>query len=116
MGSNLLSYDIADDINSKYLANAAGINLAAGLSYNITSSLSVSIDGNYRSRDISEEQQNEFKLSNQYFVADLMLSYTFDYVQLELTAKNIFDESYSDILGVELPGRWVMLQIKFIDL
>lgn len=116
LGSNLLSYDIADDINSKYLANAAGINLAAGLSYNITSSLSASIDGNYRSRDISEKQQNEFKLSNQYFVADLMLSYTFGSVQLELTTKNIFDENYSDILGVDLPGRWVMLQIKFIDL
>lgn len=115
LGGNLLSYDIADEINSKYLANAAGVNLAAGISYKITSDLCASIDGNYRNRDINEEQQSDFKISDKYFITDLMLSYTFDYVQLEFTTKNIFDENYSDILGVDLPGRWIMFQMKLVN-
>jgi len=116
VGGNVLEYDLADEVNSKYLANAAGLNLAAGISYNITTGLSATLDGNYRSRNISDEQQDEFKLSKRYFVADMMLAYQWKDFRFKLTAKNLLDEQYSDILGVDLPGRWLMFQIDILNL
>ncbi len=116
IGGNVLEYDLADEVNSKYLANAAGLNIAAGINYAITTGLSATLDGNYRSRDISDEQQSDFKLSKSYFVADMMLAYQWGDLRFKLTAKNLLDEQYSDILGVDLPGRWLMFQVDILNL
>jgi hypothetical protein len=32
---------------------------------------------------------------------------------MSLTVYNIFDENYSDFIGVEMPGRWISGGVKF---
>lgn len=115
LGGNILAISVADNISSKYITNAAGVNLTAGIYYALTDYLKISTDAIYRKRDITEEQSIEFGLTDEYFVMDGKLTYSWEAVNFDFTVKNIFDKQYSDILGVQLPGRWLMLGVNISD-
>lgn len=115
LGGSILDISVGDSISSKYITNAAGINFSAGLTYAIFNNLTFSADAIYRNRDVSEAQSIEFGLSDKYFVMDGKLTYSWQALSFDLIAKNIFDEQYSDILGVQLPGRWLMLGVRVTD-
>lgn len=117
LGGNILDISVADDVSSKYITNAAGLNFSAGLFYIISNEFRISTDAIYRKRDISEEQSIEFGLTPEYFVMDGKLTYSYIGGSLDfyLTVKNLFDKEYSDILGVQLPGRWIMLGVNISE-
>jgi outer membrane cobalamin receptor len=114
VGGNILDITVADDVSSKYITNAAGLNFSAGLFYIINEQFKISTDAIYRKRDVTEDQSIEFGLTPEYFVMDAKFTYSYFYgpFNLYLSVKNIFDKDYSDILGVQLPGRWIMLGVN----
>lgn len=114
LGGNILDISVADDVSSKYITNAAGLNFSAGLFYIINQQFKISTDAIYRKRDVTEDQSIEFGLTPEYFVIDAKFTYSYFYgpFNLYLSVKNIFDKDYSDILGVQLPGRWIMLGVN----
>ena len=115
VGGNILDISIADDVSSKYITNAAGLNFSAGLFYNIADYLKIGTDAIYRKRDVTEAQSIEFGLTPEYFVMDAKLTYRFSSFDFDLTVKNLFDREYSDILGVQLPGRWISLGVNISE-
>ena len=115
LGGNVLDITVADDVSSKYITNAAGLNFSAGLFYIINEQFKISTDAIYRKRDVTEDQSIEFGLTPEYFVMDAKLTYKLSSFNFDLTVKNIFDKEYSDILGVQLPGRWIMLGVSIND-
>lgn len=115
LGGNILEISVADDVSSKYITNAAGLNFSAGLFYIISNEFRISTDAIYRKRDISTEQSIEFGLTPEYFVMDGKLTYSYNFINFDLTVKNLFDKQYSDILGVQLPGRWIMLGVNISE-
>lgn len=115
VGGNILDITVADDISSKYITNAAGLNFSAGLFFIMTDYLKLSTDVIYRKRDVTEDQSIEFGLTSEYFVMDAKLTYRLSIFDIDLTVKNLFDREYSDILGVQLPGRWFMLGVSISD-
>jgi iron complex outermembrane receptor protein len=115
LGGNILDISVADDVSSKYITNAAGLNFSAGLFYIITDYLKIGTDAIYRKRDVTEDQSIEFGLTPEYFVMDAKLTYRLSYFDFDLTVKNLFDREYSDILGVQLPGRWIMLGVNISE-
>ncbi|PKL79537.1 MAG: hypothetical protein CVV25_07685 [Ignavibacteriae bacterium HGW-Ignavibacteriae-4] len=116
VGGNVLDISVADDASSKYITNAAGLNFSAGLFYIMTDYLKIGTDAIYRKRDVTQDQSQEFGLTPEYFVMDSKLIYKYNKMfNFDLTVKNIFDKEYSDILGVQLPGRWIMLGVSISD-
>lgn len=115
VGGNILDITVADDVSSKYITNAAGLNFSAGLFYIMTDYLKIGTDAIYRKRDVTEDQSIEFGLTPEYFVMDAKLTYSYNFVNFDLTVKNLFDKQYSDILGVQLPGRWIMLGVSISE-
>lgn len=115
VGGNLLDITVADDISSKYITNATGLNFSAGLFYIINEQFKISTDAIYRKRDVTEDQSIEFGLTPEYFVMDAKLTYSRGALHFDLTVKNLFDKEYSDILGVQLPGRWIMLGVSISE-
>jgi len=81
----------------------------------MTDYLKLSTDVIYRKRDVTEDQSIEFGLTSEYFVMDAKLTYRLSIFDIDLTVKNLFDREYSDILGVQLPGRWFMLGVSISD-
>ncbi len=115
LGGNVLDITVADDVSSKYITNAAGLNFSAGLFYIINEQFKLSTDAIYRKRDVTEDQSIEFGLTPEYFVMDSKLTYKLSSFNIDLTVKNLFDKEYSDILGVQLPGRWFMLGVSITE-
>lgn len=115
VGGNILDITVADNISSKYITNAAGLNFSAGLFYIINQQFKISTDAIYRKRDVTDDQSIEFGLTPEYFVMDAKLTYRLSIFDIDLTVKNLFDREYSDILGVQLPGRWFMLGVSISD-
>ena len=50
--------------------------------------------------------ENRYNFDN-YFIADLKLSRSFNNFDLSLSALNLFNKSYMDVSGIPLPGRWL---------
>lgn len=92
---------------SKYLARHAGL---FGSYYTTISwkNIQLNINGNYKMRDEEiNENQPTFILEDQYHVVNSKVTLRILRVfHLYFQSNNIFDQKYSDILGVQLPGRW----------
>ena len=115
LGGNVLDISIADDVSSKYISNAAGLNFSAGLFYIINDQFKISTGAIYRKRDVTEDQSIEFGLTPEYFVMDAKLTYRYEVFNFDLMIKNVFNKDYSDILGVQLPGRWISIGVNISE-
>ena len=98
-----------ENIASQYLANIARHVVAGTLS--VTSNrVNGSLSGLWKQRDgsavaaISRTQRTEYAVFNARLEAALLPQ------RLWLTgqAQNLFDAQYSDLLGAQMPGRWLM--------
>lgn len=74
---------------------------------------SLSTTAVYKIRDAQEASAIEAELTRSYFVMNLRLGYyaVKGKLQFFLQTDNVFDKSYSDLLGAPMPGRWTMLGI-----
>jgi iron complex outermembrane receptor protein len=102
-----------DSIISLYISSHAKqlINAEFTLGYG---PFSIEINGLYKQRNTQFSQQLNISLSSDYTIWNASLDYSLyrQNVQLTVTADNVFDVRYSDILGAEMPHRWIMGGVK----
>jgi iron complex outermembrane receptor protein len=94
---------------SFYLSSHANFMTNFNLMYS-NNAFSVSVNGIYKNRNPQQAAGIGAKISSDYFVINAMASLFLAKKKLSLFAEvdNIFDVSYSDLLGSKMPGRWVM--------
>ena len=75
---------------------------------------SASINGLYKKRSPQTSSASIAKISGDYFVLNAKLegSIIKKKVSVFVEADNAFDENYADLLGSQMPGRWLMGGIK----
>lgn len=75
---------------------------------------SASINGLYKKRNPQSSSINIAKVSSDYFVLNAKLEAFVIRRLLSafVEADNVFDKSYADLLGSQMPGRWLMGGIK----
>jgi vitamin B12 transporter len=56
-----------------------------------------------------EEREN----FEDHFIVDSQISKTFGYITIVIKAANLFNQSYLDLGGIPLPGRWISASVKF---
>ena len=78
-----------------------------------SSRFSLSTTAVYKIREAQEASAIEAELTRSYFVMNLRVGYyaVKNKLQFFLQIDNVFDKSYSDLLGAPMPGRWTMLGI-----
>lgn len=80
---------------------------------NITTLLSVqdfvlSFTGLYKKRKEQKATNIQAEITPSYYVMNARLAYTvYKKIQLYVEADNLFNKSYSDLLGSKMPGRWI---------
>lgn len=74
----------------------------------------VSVNGLYKKRSPRTSTANIAKVSSDYFVLNTKLEVNLIRKLLSafVEADNIFDKNYADLLGSQMPGRWLMGGIK----
>jgi iron complex outermembrane receptor protein len=75
---------------------------------------SASVNGLYKKRNPQTSSVNIAKVSSNYFVvnAKLEASVIKKLLSAFVEADNVFDKNYADLLGSQMPGRWLMGGIK----
>ena len=79
-----------------------------------TRKFSVSVNGLYKKRQEQTATVNIAKVSPDYFVLNAKLETVLIKKLLSafIQADNVFDVNYADLLGSQMPGRWLMGGIK----
>ncbi len=77
--------------------------------------LNLSVNGLYKKREAQSAAAIKATLSNNYFVLNSKAELNVIKTRLSLFTQvdNIFDKQYSDLLGAQMPGRWLMFGAKF---
>jgi iron complex outermembrane receptor protein len=91
---NLLSQYILDHLRHQFIAE-----VSHSISYNIIFNWAFRYENRYAFES--------------YFIIDLKVARSFGNFDLSLSALNLFNNSYLDISGVPLPGRWLKAGISF---
>ena len=75
---------------------------------------SAGVNGLYKKRNPQTASINIAKVSPDYFILNAKLEAVIVKKLLSafVEADNIFDTSYADLLGSQMPGRWLMGGIK----
>jgi len=75
----------------------------------------ISINTLYKHRNGEMDETAGFLLEKSYAIVNAQVDINAykNAVFLTLQAKNIFNEKYSDILGAEMPGRWMMAGVRW---
>ncbi len=102
-----------EELASKYLANHAkriftfGANMYAGPVF-------LGFSGMTKVRDAEDAAAINKELETSYTIVNLAFGASIPKLRtsLNLTAQNVFDRRHSDILGAELPGRWLFVNIS----
>ncbi|HCF64284.1 MAG TPA: TonB-dependent receptor, partial [Chitinophagaceae bacterium] len=66
-----------------------------------------SATGIYKKRNPREANAIEATISPEYFNLNLKASYQWKAMQFFVNVLNAGNERYADLLGAEMPGRWV---------
>ena len=79
------------------------------------SGLSLSFNGLYKTRATQEASAIQASVSKEYFVMNAKAEYAFSRKTLAIfvQADNVFNKSYSDLLGATMPGRWLTGGLKY---
>jgi vitamin B12 transporter len=72
-------------------------------------SFNISFSGLYKERKEQESTAINASITPSYFILNTKLGYNFlrNKLQVFFEADNLFDKSYSDLLGSQMPGRWL---------
>lgn len=76
---------------------------------------SISVNGLYKVRDAQAANVIKGQVSKAYFIASVKAEVFVIKNKLSVygEADNIFDKSYADLLGAQMPGRWLMGGVRF---
>ncbi|MGZ3853105.1 MAG: TonB-dependent receptor plug domain-containing protein [Flavisolibacter sp.] len=98
---------------SFYISSHAKLLTTASLVYSYDR-FSASINGLYKKRNPQSSSATIAKISGDYFVLNAKLEAFIIKKKFSVfvEADNAFDENYADLLGSQMPGRWLMGGIK----
>jgi iron complex outermembrane receptor protein len=79
-----------------------------------TGNLDMSLTTIFKSRKTMQASAINAEISKNYFLANLRIRYQLPKTQsgLFVQAYNLFDRSFSDLLGAIMPGRWLSAGIQ----
>lgn len=110
-----LSSNSSNNTASLYVSSHARVLTNFSVQYNVCN-FSLALTGLYKHRkpDATAGGINA-KLTADYFIMNARLSYAMlkNRLSFFIQADNVFDRSYSDLLGAIMPGRWAMGGVKF---
>jgi iron complex outermembrane receptor protein len=94
--------------NAVYLSSFARLLTNFNLTYN-TPRFTISTTGLYKERKRQSASAIKADLTSSYFVLNAKASVNLYKTRagVFVQADNIFDKSYSDLLGSQMPGRWL---------
>ena len=106
----------SDSIPSLYVSNHAKqfMNFFAGYRYKV---LGISINGLYKERNPQNPIAGIVPLNKSYFLMNLRIDANLskkDAFAIFVQADNLFNKSYSDILGSVMPSCWMMGGVKVV--
>lgn len=104
----------SDTIPSFYISSHARILLNQSIFFKFNN-LSFSLNGLYKVRNHNTAPAINATISPEYFVLNTRIEYHFFREQIALFSKigNILNSRYSDLLGSEMPGRWITGGISY---
>lgn len=104
----------SDGIPSFYTSSHAKYLTNAMVRYACTR-FNVSINGIYKVRDAQSVAGLKGVVNKEYFVMNIKTGYFIikDKLSLFAEADNVFDTNYADLLGAQMPGRWLMGGLTF---
>ena len=98
---------------SKYISNHARHLLTWNLVWQIAK-FRLSLNGIFKQRNPETALSIRKELSEQYTVYNLRANYQLiEQLGLNLQINNILDVEYADVLGAQLPKRWIMVGVNF---
>jgi len=103
----------SSDAVSFYISSHARFLANYSLQYEC-GAFTIGINGLYKKRKSQVAPAIQAATSRDYYVMNARLSYGFwqNRLAVFVQADNIFDRSYSDLLGASMPGRWMMGGVK----
>ena len=113
VGYTYLSTTNEEDVISVYISSHARhlFNTQAFLNYGI---FDLSVNGLFKDRNPQAAESIGVELANQYMVWNTRLGINLtDDFGLNFQVQNIFDEEYQNILGAQMPGRWLLGGLKW---
>ena len=112
LGYRKLWTDKSDEEVSRYISNTAGDLLTANLLFRYEV-ITLSVDGLYKTRSTAVAESIGRNLEDRYTLWNTRLTVAIPEspIQASVRIHNLFDTSYADILGAEMPGRWWMLGV-----
>lgn len=115
VGAIITDASSSDGASAFYLSSAASFLTNFNLQLSLPR-FSISANGLYKQRAAQRADPIKAALSRDYFVLNGKAEVNFLNKKAHLFTQvdNIFDARYSDLLGAQMPGRWLMFGAKFI--
>ena len=113
LGYTYLNTTNEEDVISVYISSHARHLLTTNLVLE-AGKLEVAINGLYKERPARQAAAINARLAPSYQLRNLRAGYNLTpQFGLNVQVHNLFDEDYQDILGAQMPGRWVMGGVRF---
>ena len=111
-GLSLLHSESNNPTPSFYIISHAKILAQSSIAYQYKN-WQCSIQLLYKERNTLEAPAIQASISKDYFVANARLGYQIcKHIGLYTQCNNVMDNSYSDLLGSQMPGRWLSMGIN----
>lgn len=109
-----LNTSTPDSVVSKYIANHPIHNLNGSLNIRYAG-LGLNIGGALITRNAEAVEAINAEIKDQYAILNLKLSYTIKEfpASVYMDVRNALDTRYQEILGSQMPGRWIMGGIRW---
>lgn len=109
-----LNTSTPDSVVSKYIANHPIHNLNGSLNIRYTG-LGLNVGGALITRNAEAVEAINAEIKDQYAILNLKLSYTIKEfpASVYVDVRNALDTRYQEILGSQMPGRWIMGGIRW---
>ncbi|QHS59964.1 TonB-dependent receptor plug domain-containing protein [Chitinophaga agri] len=108
-GATWLYSDIREGQSSFYISSHARFLLNGMLQYR-NQLFAINVNGLYKVRDPQSAANIKGAVTKEYFIANVKADVFLIKNKLSVSAEvdNVFDKSYADLTGAQMPGRWVM--------
>ncbi|ACU61860.1 TonB-dependent receptor plug domain-containing protein [Chitinophaga pinensis] len=108
-GTTWLYSDIQEGQSSFYISSHARFLLNGMLQYR-NSLFSISANGLYKVRDPQSAANIAGVVTKEYFIASVKADVFVikNMLSLSVEADNVFNKTYADLTGAQMPGRWLM--------
>lgn len=104
--------EVADDTQSKYVSNHP--NLVSNLMLQLqVGNVDFTSTSSYISRQAESLSSIEANIPAEYFLQHFRIGYTKGDWSIYGEARNLLDMDYQEILGAQMPGRWLVVGLRF---